>query len=152
MKKSFPSTMKELSETSTMRLIHYLIVDEMARCTNVYAPKHVELEKLNDWVYRHIPDRRVHDKPARKRKIVVHPNARILLPTDKFIISPPRKPADQKKKKLALLTPAEDKAWVAALTYALTELHYGQERAGRYAWRDVCKQFPRLSAFDGSLA
>jgi hypothetical protein len=53
---------------------------------------------------------------------------------------------------LTKLTAAENKAWVDAFTYGLIELHYGQDRAGRYAWRDVCKQFPRLRQFDGCRA
>ena len=60
--------MKELGEITTMRLVRSLVVDEMARCTNIYAPKYKELHRLYEWVSLTIPDRRVHDKPARKRK------------------------------------------------------------------------------------
>ena len=62
MEKCFPRTIKELQEGSTMRLLRALVVDEMHRCTNVYAPKYQELTKLYDWVSKHIPDKRVHDK------------------------------------------------------------------------------------------
>lgn len=74
------------------------------------------------------------------------------LRTNRAIREAAAHPPAPPKKKLATLTPAEDKAWVAAFAYALTELHYDPRRADRYAWRDVRKQFPRLAAFDGCLA
>jgi hypothetical protein len=55
-------------------------------------------------------------------------------------------------KHLATLTPEENKAWIDAFNWGLTELHYGQNRADRYAWHDICKQFPRLRSFDGCRA
>ena len=58
----------------------------------------------------------------------------------------------KKNKKLATLTLAENSAWETAFTYALHELHYGPARADGYAWRDLCKQFPRLRAFEGCRA
>lgn len=61
--KCFPRTIKELSTTSTMRLIRALIVDEMSiRCTNVEAPKYKELKRLYSWVEKNIPDNRVHSQ------------------------------------------------------------------------------------------
>jgi hypothetical protein len=63
MGKCFPKTIKELHGNSTMHLIRALIVDEMnLRCTNVEAPKYKELCKLNNWVSKRVPDKRVHDK------------------------------------------------------------------------------------------
>jgi len=55
------------------------------------------------------------------------------------------------KRKLATLTTEEDAAWVAYWQYGL-ELHYGPNRAAGYAWRQLCKEFPRLQSFDGCKA
>lgn len=57
-----PTTMKELSEITTMRYIRALIIDEQSRLTNVYSPQYRALTKLYKWVSKNIPDKRLHDK------------------------------------------------------------------------------------------
>jgi hypothetical protein len=51
-------------------------------------------------------------------------------------------------KKLATLTPEEDKAWVFAFNYYLEE-GKTENQADKMAWRDLKKEFPRLREFDG---
>ena len=51
-------------------------------------------------------------------------------------------------KKTTHLTPEEDKAWVHAFCYYLDN-GYSKEKADKYAWLDLQKEFPRLKEFDG---
>jgi hypothetical protein len=52
------------------------------------------------------------------------------------------------KTNLATLTVEENTAWIFYFTSAL-EMHYGPLRADNYAWRHICKDFPRLASFHG---
>lgn len=51
-------------------------------------------------------------------------------------------------KKLATLTPEENKAWEFAFSYYLDE-GKDDDEADRLAWEDIQKEFPRLKDFDG---
>ena len=51
-------------------------------------------------------------------------------------------------KNLAKLTPAEDKVWSDAFEFYVNA-GKTDRMADKYAWRDVCEQFPRLKKFDG---
>jgi hypothetical protein len=53
-------------------------------------------------------------------------------------------------KKLATLTPQEEKAWESAFRFHATR--GGQDRAGLRAWMDLRREFPRLRKFDGCRA
>ncbi len=53
-------------------------------------------------------------------------------------------------KKLARLNPAEEKAWEHAFRYHLTTSKQGQDEAGRRAWRDLQREFPRLQSYRGA--
>lgn len=55
----------------------------------------------------------------------------------------------KKRKKLATLTPEEDRAWVQALNF---HLEHGDtiSRADRLAWQEACERFPRLREYDGA--
>jgi hypothetical protein len=57
----------------------------------------------------------------------------------------------EKRKRLARLTPQEDRAWVIAFCYYVDEGRADLE-ADRLAWRDVCDEFPRLKRFNGCLS
>jgi hypothetical protein len=56
-----------------------------------------------------------------------------------------------KKRKLAVLTPAEEKAWQFAFEFYLDD-GLTDDEADSLAWRDVQREFPRLRAFDGCRA
>ena len=52
------------------------------------------------------------------------------------------------KKKIALLNPQENKAWVFAFTFYLDE-GYDDLRADKLAWRDLRQEITRLKNYDG---
>jgi len=52
------------------------------------------------------------------------------------------------ERKLARLSPYEDKCWVFALCYWLDRGKTDDE-ASRLAWRDVQLEFPRLQKYEG---
>ncbi len=54
-----------------------------------------------------------------------------------------------KKPKLATLTPDENKAWEPAFQFHKNTGN-GNVAADRLAWREVCREFPRLKDFDGA--
>ena len=56
----------------------------------------------------------------------------------------------RKLRKLTMLTPLEDHAWVFAFNF-YREDGYTDLEADHLAWRDVQLEFPRLRAFDGCL-
>jgi hypothetical protein len=51
-------------------------------------------------------------------------------------------------RKLARMSPYEDKCWVFALCYWL-DRGKTDEEAGRLAWRDIQLEFPRLQKYEG---
>lgn len=53
-------------------------------------------------------------------------------------------------KRLAKLTPEENKAWEAAFTYYLVDRCETDDNTDRLAWDDLVIQFPRLREFDGA--
>jgi hypothetical protein len=53
-----------------------------------------------------------------------------------------------KKQKIAVLTPDEKKALELAIQFH-GNTDKGIIAADRAAWRDVCREFPRLKKFDG---
>lgn len=55
------------------------------------------------------------------------------------------------KKRLATLTPYEDKCWVFAFRYHRDVGKQGDAEADRRAWRDIRREFPRLMRYDGCL-
>lgn len=52
------------------------------------------------------------------------------------------------KRKLAVLTVAENKAWEFAFSFHLDN-GMSEARADKAAWKDLCAEFPRLRAFKG---
>jgi hypothetical protein len=56
----------------------------------------------------------------------------------------------KKRKKLARLTPQEDRSWVIAFCYYVDD-GYSDLKADGLAWRDVCEEFPRLREYGGCL-
>ena len=52
------------------------------------------------------------------------------------------------KKMRAVLTPAEDKAWVFSFCYFI-DMGLSDAQADKLAWRDVQREFPRLRGFSG---
>jgi hypothetical protein len=56
----------------------------------------------------------------------------------------------KQKKKLARLSPAENRAWVFAFCYYVDEGH-SDLGADKLAWRDICEEFPPLRKYDGYL-
>jgi hypothetical protein len=54
----------------------------------------------------------------------------------------------RKPKKLATLSPYEDKCWVFAFCYYVDDGHTDLE-ADHLAWRDVCIEFERLRKYHG---
>lgn len=54
------------------------------------------------------------------------------------------------RKRLARLTPEEDRLWVALFEHAVHSLKYGGLRADAYTWRHLCEAFPRLRKFHGA--
>lgn len=55
-----------------------------------------------------------------------------------------------KKKRLAILTPQEDKRWVFAFCFYI-EGGYNDLQADHFAWRDLGLEFPRLKRYPGCL-
>ncbi len=55
-----------------------------------------------------------------------------------------------RKRKLAKLTRAEDAAWEWAWCYHMDDKP-DAARADKLAWRDVCREFPRLRKYEGCL-
>ena len=51
-----------------------------------------------------------------------------------------------KGRRLATLTPQEDKVWVAYFTHYVDIEGKSDEEADRLAWHDLCREFPRLGA------
>ena len=51
-------------------------------------------------------------------------------------------------RKLANLSPKEDKCWIFAFTYYLEE-GKSDAKADELAWRDMQLDFPRLRAYEG---
>ncbi len=58
--------------------------------------------------------------------------------------------AQTRSRKLTMLTPAEDKAWVFYFCYFLDE-GKGDDEADKLAWREMHREFRRLRGFDGCL-
>ena len=56
----------------------------------------------------------------------------------------------KRRKKLARLSPQEDRSWVIAFCYYVDD-GCSDLKADRLAWRDVCDEFPRLRGYDGCL-
>jgi hypothetical protein len=56
----------------------------------------------------------------------------------------------RKRKKLARLTPKEDRSWVIAFCYYVDD-GCSDLKADASAWRDICEEFPRLREYDGCL-
>ena len=54
----------------------------------------------------------------------------------------------KRTKRVAKLTPYENKSWVFAFGYYLDRVR-SAVRADQLAWRDMLLEFPRLRAFDG---
>ena len=54
------------------------------------------------------------------------------------------------KKRRARLTVYEDYCWVHAFCF-YTDNSYTGLQADKRAWRDMCREFPRLRGFDGCL-
>jgi len=52
------------------------------------------------------------------------------------------------RRRLATLTPFEDKRWVFAFCFYVDD-GYTDVRADRLAWRDMCADFPRLRGYAG---
>jgi hypothetical protein len=52
------------------------------------------------------------------------------------------------KKRVAVLTPEEDKAWVFAFCY-YKDSKLGDLEADRRTWRDMLLEFPRLKRYGG---
>lgn len=52
------------------------------------------------------------------------------------------------QRRLARLTPLEDKQWVFAFSYHL-ERRRGERLADQLAWSDLRAEFPRLRRYDG---
>jgi hypothetical protein len=57
----------------------------------------------------------------------------------------------RKKRNLAVLTVAEEKAWEHAFAM-FVGAGLSDSKADRLAWRDLQIEFPRLRAFDGCKA
>jgi hypothetical protein len=55
-----------------------------------------------------------------------------------------------RRKKLARLTPQEDRHWVIAFCYYQDE-DCSDLKADKLTWRDICEEFPRLKEYDGCL-
>ena len=53
-----------------------------------------------------------------------------------------------RKRKLATLTPEQDKVWVALFTLNLNN-GMTETQADEDAWQGLCEQFPELRKFDG---
>jgi hypothetical protein len=54
----------------------------------------------------------------------------------------------RKSKRLAKLTPLEDKSWVSAFCYYLDD-GKSDGVADRLAWKDMLSEFPRLRFYNG---
>jgi hypothetical protein len=54
-------------------------------------------------------------------------------------------------RKLAVLTPEEEKAWEFAFAFYVED-GLKDDEAGFSAWQDLQKEFPRLREFDGCEA
>lgn len=52
-------------------------------------------------------------------------------------------------KRLAMLTPEEDKVWTDSKAY-WEEEGFSPLKADKFAWRDLQQVFPRLQEFDGA--
>jgi hypothetical protein len=55
------------------------------------------------------------------------------------------------RRKLAKLTPEEDKVWVTLFAIAINGGASSRD-ADREAWEGLCEQFPELKEYDGALA
>lgn len=55
----------------------------------------------------------------------------------------------EKRFRLTRLTAAEEKAFDHGFRYHVTTSKQGGDRAFERAWRDLRKEFPRLTSFDG---
>lgn len=53
------------------------------------------------------------------------------------------------KKRIARLSPQEDKVWTFAFCYYMDTWKKGTLVADRMAWRDLVLEFPRLKRFSG---
>ncbi len=51
-------------------------------------------------------------------------------------------------RRLATLTPFEDKCWIFAFCYYLDQ-RKGERESDRLAWRDLRLEFPRLRRYEG---
>ena len=56
----------------------------------------------------------------------------------------------KKRKKLARLSPQEDRSWVIAFCYYLDD-GCSDLKSDKLAWRDVCEEFQRLKKYGGCL-
>ena len=57
---------------------------------------------------------------------------------------------EPKPRKLAQLTPAEDRAWGNYFGY-YKDHGWTDAEADKLAWADLCKEFPWLNDYDGCL-
>jgi hypothetical protein len=55
------------------------------------------------------------------------------------------------RRKLAKLTPLEEKAWESAFRFHRVA-RKSETRAANAAWRDLQREFPRLRRYDGARA
>jgi hypothetical protein len=54
------------------------------------------------------------------------------------------------RKKLARLTPHEDRCWVIAFCYYVDD-GCSDLKADKLGWLDMCEEFPRLREYEGCL-
>jgi hypothetical protein len=60
------------------------------------------------------------------------------------------KPDQGSKKKLATLSNAESADYSSGWEYYMNNVRADAIRADHYAWREICKKYPRLQKFDGA--
>ncbi len=52
--------------------------------------------------------------------------------------------------KLATLTEQENKYWICYFETYMNEIRRDAKRADAYAWKLICREFPRLKDFEGA--
>lgn len=62
---------------------------------------------------------------------------------------PNPQPIQPKAKRLAILTPEEDRVWTDSNAY-WEEEGFSRAKADRFAWKELQDVFPRLKEFDGA--